>query len=116
VRRNPGLAFALNGLAVKSQHWMLAAANIPASGPQGMVRAQGLALLFARVLRTFVDDEDPGLARTMAELDRGLARGQRWAGFLDDLCRFAPSRCGSRFRRRRARDDDRDLGEEPVAV
>jgi AcrR family transcriptional regulator len=119
ARRHPGLAFALNGIAVRSQQWMLTAANIDAAGPRGMVRAQGVALLFAGVLRTFVDDEDEGLARTMAALDRALARGQRWSGFLDDLCRFAPrGRCLSRFRRRRHREEDldRDLGEEPIAV
>ena len=43
--RNPPLAVALNGLAVQSQQWMLAAADISASGPRGMLRAQGLALL-----------------------------------------------------------------------
>src|SRR5712691_11534346 len=80
--RNPGLALALNGLAVRSQQWMLTAADISASGPKGMMRAQGLALLFASVLRTWVNDDDPGLARTMAALDRALARGQRWSGFL----------------------------------
>ena len=116
ARRYPGLALALNGHAVRSQQWMLTAANIDAAGPGGMLRAQGLALLFAGVLRTFVRDEDEGLARTMAALDRALARGQRWSGFLDDLCRFAP-RVGraSRFRRRR-RDDDRDRGEEAISV
>ena len=45
----------------------------------------GLALLFGSVLRTWVRDDDPGLARTMAALDRALARGQRFSGFLDDL-------------------------------
>jgi len=116
ARRYPGLAFGLNGLAVRSQQWMLAAANIDAAGPRGIVRAQGLAILFAGVLRTFVDDEDEGLARTMAALDRALARGQRWSGFLDDLCRFAPHR-GCMCRRHRRNDDrnpDRDLGEEAV--
>src|SRR2546429_7690655 len=68
--RNPGLAFALNGFAVRSQQWMLTAADIDAAGPRGMLRAQGLAVLFASVLRTWVDDDDPGLARTMAALDR----------------------------------------------
>jgi AcrR family transcriptional regulator len=121
VRRNPGLAFALNGLAVRSQQWMLTAAGIGASGPRGMLRAQGVALMFARVLRTFVDDDDPGLARTMAELDRALARGQRWIGFLDDLCRFVP-RGGClplrrRHRRRNEAERDLDLGdEEPIPV
>jgi len=119
VRRNPGLAVALNGLAVRSQQWMLTAAGINASGPRGMLRAQGTALMFAGVLRTFVRDDDPGLARTMAALDRALARGQRWSGFLDDLCRLVPG--GRCLRRRRRRDDepDRDLdlgGEEPLPV
>jgi AcrR family transcriptional regulator len=100
--RNPPLAFALNSLAVRSQQWMLTAADIGAAGPRGMVRAQGLALLFAQVLRTWVDDEDPGLARTMAALDRALARGQRCAGVLDDLLRLP--QCVVRARRR-PRDD-----------
>src|SRR5207247_8078803 len=110
--RNPGLAFALNGLAVRSQQWMLTAADIGASGPRGMLRAQGLALLFASVLRTWIHDEDEGLARTMAALDRALARGQRWSGFLDDLCRFSPGRC-LRRRRRHHRDEE---DEEPAAA
>jgi AcrR family transcriptional regulator len=97
--RNPGLALALNGLAVRSQQWMLTAADIDSAGPRGMVRAQGLALLFASVLRTWVDDEDPGHARTMAALDRALARGQRWSGLLDDLGRM-PACLGRRHRRR----------------
>ena len=104
--RNPPLALALNGLAVRSQQWMLTAAGIGSSGPRGMMRAQGLAMLFASVLRTWVNDDDPGLARTMAALDRALARGQRLLGLLDDLC-FIPSRlCRLRSRRRRRYEDD----------
>jgi AcrR family transcriptional regulator len=109
--RNPGLAFALNGLAVRSQQWMLTAADIDAAGPRGMVRAQGLAVLFASVLRTWVDDDDPGHARTMAALDRALARGQRWSGFLDGLDRV--QQCVTRGRRQRRRDRD---DEETVAA
>jgi AcrR family transcriptional regulator len=111
ARRNPGLAFALNGLAVRSQQWMLTAADIHASGPRGMLRAQGLALIWARVLRTFVNDDDEGHARTMAELDRALGRGARLVGFIDDICRFVP-RC--RPRRRRYRDEDE--GDERVVA
>jgi AcrR family transcriptional regulator len=105
--RNPPLALALNGLAVRSQQWMLTAAGINASGPRGMMRAQGLAVLFGSVLRTWIRDEDAGLARTMAALDRALARGQRFAGLLDDLCRIPSRLCRLRPRRRR-RDDDAD--------
>jgi hypothetical protein len=112
ARRNPPLALALNGMAVRSQQWMLAAAEINASGPRGMIRAQGLALLFGSVLSTWVRDDDPGLARTMAALDRALARGQRFTGFFDDLCRIPSRLCRLRPRRRR-RDDD---AEEESAV
>src|SRR5262249_54233092 len=108
---NPGLTLALNNLAVRSQQWMLTAADIDAAGPRGMVRAQGRAILFGRVLRTFVHDEDEGHARTMAALDRELGRGARWVGLLEALCGFVP-----RFppRRRRYRDEDR--GDEATAA
>jgi AcrR family transcriptional regulator len=112
-RRDPGLALALNGLAVRSQQWMLTAAEIDAAGSRGMVRAQGLALLFASVLRIWVHDDDPGHARTMAALDRALARGQRVCGFLDNLCRIP--KCIGRARRSRPRDAN-DADEETVAV
>jgi AcrR family transcriptional regulator len=108
ARRNPPLALALNGLAVRSQQWMLTAAEINASGPRGMMRAQGLALLFASVLHTWTRDDDPGLARTMAALDRALARGQRFSGFLDDLCHIPSRLCRLRPRRRRRDDDSED--------
>src|SRR3954447_2772047 len=103
---NPGLACALNGIAVRSHTWMLTAAGIDAAGPRGAIRAQGMAALFGQVLRTWVDDHDEGLARTMAALDRALARGQRMAGMLDDLCRFAPTRFFRRRRRPRYEDDE----------
>src|SRR3974377_399328 len=111
--RNPPLALALNGLAVRSQQWMLTAAGIGSSGPRGMLRAQGLAMLFASVLRTWVNDDDPGLARTMAALDRALARGQRLSGFLDNICRIP--NCIGRMGRRRYRDEG-EFDEEGVAV
>jgi AcrR family transcriptional regulator len=108
ARRDPPLALALNSMAVRSQQWMLAAAGIRISGPLGMIRAQGLTVLFGSVLQTWVRDDDPGLARTMAALDRALTRGHRLAGFLDDLS-FIPSRLlRFRFRRRPPPDDFED--------
>src|SRR5262249_58755350 len=98
-------------VAVRSQQWMLTAADVGAAGPRGMLRAQGLAVLLASVLRTWVDDDDPGHARTMAALDRALARGQGWSSFLDDLWRIP--RCVARGRRPRRRDTD---DEETIAA
>ena len=108
ARRNPGLALALNAMAVRSQQWMLEAAGIGASGPKGALRAQGAALMFARVLAVWCDDDEPDLGRTMAALDRGLASAERWAGFLDDLCAIP---CAIRGRRRRRRRDEEEEAE-----
>jgi AcrR family transcriptional regulator len=106
ARRNPGLAFALNAMAVRSQQWMLEAAGIGASGPRGALRAQGAALMFARVLSVWVDDDEESLDRTMAALGRGLAGAERWAGFLDDLCAIPKCVLRGPRRRRRHRDDE----------
>jgi len=112
ARRNPGLCFALNALAIRSQRWMLEAAGISASGPRGALRAQGAALLFARVLSVWVDDDEPGLDRTMAVLDRGLASAERWDGFIGDLCAIP---CAIRGRRRRRRPADEGAAEADAA-
>jgi AcrR family transcriptional regulator len=109
ARRNPGLAFAVNAIAVRSQSWMLEAAGIPASGPRGALRAQGAALMFARVVGVWLDDEDEGLDRTMAALDRGLSSAQRWDGFISDLCAIPCALRGPLRRRRRARDFDEGI-------
>jgi len=105
ARRNPGLALALNAMAVRSQRWMLEAAGIGASGPRGALRAQGAALMFARILSVWVDDDEPGLDRTMAALGRGLASAERWDGFVGDLCAL-PACILRGPRRRRARDEE----------
>jgi len=106
ARRNPGLALALNAMAVRSQAWMLEAAGIGAAGPKGALRAQGAALMFARVLTVWIDDDEPGLDRTMAALDRALASAARWSGFLDDLCALPACILRGPRRRRRMRDEE----------
>ena len=113
ARRNPGLALALNAFAVRSQKWMLEAAGIDASGPRGALRSQGAALMFARILTVWVDDEEESLDRTMAALDRGLSSAARWAGFLDDLCSIP--KCVLRGPRRRRRPADEGLAEADAA-
>jgi AcrR family transcriptional regulator len=106
ARRHPGLAVALNAMAVRSQTWMLEAAGIGASGLRGALRAQGAALMFARVLNVWVDDESEGLDRTMAALDRGLASAERWDGFVGDLCAIPCALRGPRRRRRFRHEDE----------
>jgi AcrR family transcriptional regulator len=113
ARRNAGLALALNAMAVRSQAWMLEAAGISASGPRGALRAQGAALMFARVLNAWLDSEDDEDAndRAMAALNRGLASAERWDGFVGDLCALPKMILRGRGRRRRARYEDDEEAE-----
>jgi AcrR family transcriptional regulator len=106
ARSNPPFALALNSLALRSAQWMLAASEIDSGGLQGCVRAQGLVLVMARTYRVWLDDEDPGLARTMAALDRELANGERALGLIGNLCRFVPRFGGGGRRRRRGTDGE----------
>ena len=99
ARTNPQLAMGLNKLAVRSQQWMLSAAGVGSSGMIGGMRAQALAGFFARATQTWLNDDDPGLARTMAALDRQLETAERLAGFAREMCRFVPG-CGPRRSRR----------------
>lgn len=114
ARRHPSLALALNAMAVRSQRWMLEAAGIKTSGPRGALRAQGAALLFARVLDVWLHEDDAAMDRTMAALDRGLASAERWDGFIGDLCCIPAVICRGpgRLRRRRTHYED----EEPEAA
>ncbi|MCB1521706.1 MAG: TetR/AcrR family transcriptional regulator [Hyphomicrobiaceae bacterium] len=68
-----------------SQAWMLQAAGIDSGGIGGGVRVLGLATVYASVFRTWLEDDDPGMARTMAALDRRLRRGERSLSRLDDI-------------------------------
>ncbi len=64
--------------ALLSQRWMLAAAELEKPGVEGCVKTLGLELVWLKTLRTWVDDDDPGLAKTMATLDGELRRGEKW--------------------------------------
>ncbi len=85
VRRTPAAALAMNQVAMNSMRFMLEAAGVEAEGAAGALKLQGLTLAWARVLRVWLDDDEPGLSRTMAELDRVLTRGERAAAGVDRL-------------------------------
>ncbi|MBN8938759.1 MAG: TetR/AcrR family transcriptional regulator [Rhizobiales bacterium] len=115
ARRDAALAMGLNRLALRSHQWMLAAAGVETSGRGGALRAQGMAVMFARVLGVWLDDDDPALAKTMKALDEGLARAGRAARALHDVERLtAPFRslfgAPKAFCSRR-RSNDRDRSE-----
>jgi AcrR family transcriptional regulator len=69
----------------RSLGWVLAAAGLEDSGSREIIKRLGLAAVYRRVLGVWVEDDDPGLARTMAALDRALRDGETW------LKRLAPA-------------------------
>ena len=62
--------------ALKSQYWMLAAAGFSGEGSVGLLRIKGLLAIYTKVFSIWLQDQDPGLARTMAALDKELRRGE----------------------------------------
>jgi AcrR family transcriptional regulator len=119
LRSDPLSLLALNGVALNSMRFMLAAANISTEGPLGNLKVQGTVIAFANTLETWFTDDDPSHARTMARLDREIRRGERFIERAEDARRLtAPIRAlgqalfegvrGSGRRRERERDRRRD--------
>lgn len=76
---------ALLSALANSQAWMLRAAGIAPEGLGGGARIMGLGTIYAGVFKTWLSDDDPGLARTMAVLDRRLRRGERALKSMEDV-------------------------------
>ncbi len=85
LRSRPGEGLAQFSVAARSIYWMLAAAGIDAEGGRGALRVPGVMSIYARAFDIWLDDNDPGLARTMAALDSRLRRGERFVQRLDDI-------------------------------
>ena len=89
LRREPTAALAMNQVAMNSMRFMLEAAGIEAEGASGAIKLQGLAFAWARIVQIWLDDDEPALSKTMAELDRVLTRGERAVAGLDRVSALA---------------------------
>lgn len=107
-RRDPALGLLVLTLGVSSMRWMLAAAKVDHAGLLGLARAKALAFSYARVIDIWVDEEDAGLPRTMAALDKALEELGRIAAQVERLRQFDPRRFDpkGRFRDRSAPPTD----------
>ena len=65
-----------------------------------------LALIWAQVLRVWLTDQDPGLARTMAALDKRLREAERMVIRLQRLERCLPRRRSREQQREASADGD----------
>ena len=88
---HPGEAASLACSSLASQYWMLAAAGAKLDGLGGGVRVAGLAAVYGKAFKVWLDDNSPGLDRTMATLDRKLRKGEDCLVGMERLCRCA---CG----------------------
>ncbi len=73
----------LAGSMMQSQDWVMSAAGIEDTGLRGAMKTTGLALVYVRTLKVWASDDDAGLARTMAQLDRSLRDGADWIKRLE---------------------------------
>lgn len=97
LRFQPGNGAIWLTSAGRSLYWMMVAAGIDAEGTRGAVRLPGLVALYARVFEIWLDDDDPGHARTMAALDSRLRRGERIAQRVDNFSDAARNFCARMF-------------------
>jgi AcrR family transcriptional regulator len=127
LRREPLSALAVNRVVVNSMRFMLEAAGIDNEGGAGALKLQGLALAWARIVDVWLDDEEAGISKTMAALDRELSRGERIVAKVDSLDRVAAPlkalaraafetrrRASETFRQRTRRGDDPEPQERRV--
>ena len=85
LRYRPGESLVQFGATGRSLYWMMAAAGLDADSPRGALSLPGLMGIYARVFDIWLEDDDPGMARTMAALDSRLRRGERAIRRVDDL-------------------------------
>lgn len=65
-----------------SVQWMLEQSGLNPYGWSGMLRVQGLTVLYLYTLKTWFSDHSPDMGKTMATLDRGLGRIEKIAHAL----------------------------------
>ncbi len=81
VPRDPPSAAMLACRVGRSAAALLGAAGISADGLIGFARIQGLKAVMACALRAWMNDDSADMAKTMAALDKALARAERIAAF-----------------------------------
>jgi ubiquinone biosynthesis protein COQ9 len=82
----PGTAVCQIGPMLNSQYWMLAAAGLNAGGLKSALRTPAAAAAYASAFKVWLEDDDPGLSKTMAALDKKLRRGERLTRRCEDVC------------------------------
>ena len=72
-RRDPMAALVAAPRLMRSMAMTLEVAGLSTSGLRGLARVNGLAAVYGYAARTWLSDDSPDMAATMAALDRALA-------------------------------------------
>jgi ubiquinone biosynthesis protein COQ9 len=87
ARRDPGLAafFLMN--VTKSMGLLASCAGVDTAGMLGSARVKALSGLYMSVVPTWLRDDSEDLSKTMAALDKALARADRWEQQVGRFCK-----------------------------
>ncbi|HEY1798708.1 MAG TPA: helix-turn-helix domain-containing protein [Stellaceae bacterium] len=77
---DPPAALAAAHAGLRSMRWMLEAAGIATGGIGGIIAVKLTAAAYFQASRTWLRDDSPDLAQTMAVLDQRLRGIERWYG------------------------------------
>ncbi len=88
--RDPLLGLAALCRAERSAVAILSAAGISTGGFLGLARINGLKAVVGCALKAWMEDDSADLAKTMATLDRALARAEKLADFMNGRRRSSP--------------------------
>ncbi|MEE8272510.1 MAG: helix-turn-helix domain-containing protein [Alphaproteobacteria bacterium] len=83
LRADPLAALAQLPQLERSMRWALEGADIPVRGVLGLAKVRVLATLYLLVLRVWIDDDTPDMARTMKALDSRLNQADQLAATLE---------------------------------
>lgn len=78
---DPVTTLALGAATMDSMSWIAGASGIATTGIDGVLRVQGTVALWTHALRAWEKDENEDLGTTMAALEQGLDRAERWGLF-----------------------------------
>jgi ubiquinone biosynthesis protein COQ9 len=80
-------------MALRTQNKILQAAGISSTGGQALMRQIGLARVYGQVFHIWLNEDDPGMSRTMAALDKRLRQGERTLRTVDDIAKSSERAC-----------------------
>lgn len=80
-------------LTLQTQNKIMQAAGLSAAGVPALIRQFGLARIYDQVFRVWLNDDDAGMARTMAALDKRLRQGEQTLRTIDDVAKSSERMC-----------------------